>query len=246
MDRLLYVAANSARHVEHAQAVHAHNLANVSTDGFRGRFAETLAEAVSGTGLPGRVYGVARGTGYDFSPGVVRETGRPLDLAIKGQGLFTVSMPDGSEGYTRGGSFRVDAAGRLVNEEGFQVVGGSGPIALPPFETLVIADDGSISLRPVGQGAETIVQVDRLKLVNPEPGAIERTRPGLFSPTDGALLPVANEVRVTSGALESSNVDAVTELTEILALARRFEVETRLMKSAEQNDEAATQLLRIG
>ena len=246
MDRLLYVAANSARHVEHAQAVHAHNLANVSTDGFRGRFAETLAEAVEGTGLPGRVYGVARGTGYDFSPGVVRETGRPLDLAIKGQGLFTVALPDGTEAYTRSGGFRVDAVGRLVNEEGFQVVGGSGPIVLPPFETLVIAEDGSISLRAAGQGPESIVQVDRLRLVNPEPGTIERTLPGLFTPVEEGLLPLDETVRVTSGALESSNVNAVTELTEILALARRFEVETRLMKSAEQNDEAATQLLRIG
>ncbi|MEM1436523.1 MAG: flagellar basal body rod protein FlgF [Pseudomonadota bacterium] len=246
MDRLLYVAANSARQVEHAQAVHAHNLANVSTDGFRSRFADTLAEAVEGTGLPGRVYGVSRAPGYDFTPGAVRETGRNLDLAINGSGFFTVQLPDGREAYTRNGAFRVDAAGRLMSEEGYQVVGGSGPIALPPYSTIVIGDDGAISLRPQGQGSETIVQVDRLKTVSPSPGDIERTAPGLFTPVEDQLLPYDETVAVTSGALESSNVNAVGELTEILALARRFEIETRLMQNAEENDEAAARLLRIG
>ena len=246
MDRLLFVAANSARHVEHAQAVRAHNLANVSTDGFRGRFAETFARTIEGDGLPGRSYGLARSSGFDFSPGVVRETGNPLDLAVQGQGLFSVQLPDGSEAYTRSGAFRVDAFGRMINEAGYQVVGGSGPIVLPPYETLVVAADGSISVRPAGQGAETIVQIDRLKLVNPSPDEVERTLPGLFTPIEPGLLPGEEAIRVSSGTLESSNVNAMTELTEILSLARRFEVETRLMKSAEQNDEAASQLLRIG
>lgn len=246
MDRSLYIAANSARHVEQAQAVHAHNLANVSTDGFRGRFAATLAEAVEGTGLPGRVYGVAKAPGYDLTTGTVRETGRTLDVAIDGPGFLTVQMPDGREGYTRNGALRVDSAGRLMSEEGYQIVGGSGPMALPPYSTLVIAGDGSLSVRPQGQGAETIVQVDRLKLVNPEPGTVERTQPGIFTTLDEQLLQLDPTIRVASGALENSNVSAVGELTEILALARRFEIETKLMKSAEENDEASTQLLRIG
>ncbi|MEM6710084.1 MAG: flagellar basal body rod protein FlgF [Pseudomonadota bacterium] len=246
MDRALYIAANSARHAELAQAVHAHNLANVSTDGFRARFADTLADAVDGSGLPGRVYGVSKSPGFDFTAGTVRETGRVLDVAIDGQGMFTVQLPNGREAHTRNGAFRVDSAGRLMSEAGYQVVGGSGPITLPPYSTIVIAKDGSISVRPQGQGAETIVQVDRLRMVNPEPEDVERTQPGLFTSLGPNLLPFAPDVRVQSGALESSNVNAVSELTEILALARRFEIETRLMSTAEDNDAAATQLLRIG
>ena len=251
---MLYVAATGAAHLERSQAVHANNLANANTDGFRSEFAETMARQVRGDGFAARDYGLTQAPGFDFAPGTIRETGNKLDVAIQGEGFLAVAMPDGSEGYSRAGALSVDAAGRLLTPDGMPLLGSGGPLALPPYSNVFIAADGGITIQPQGQGPETLIQVDQLKLVNPPIQGLTKAAPGLFvmRPEEGADPDAITEldpdptVTLVSGALESSNVSAVNELTEFLSIARQFELEVKLMRKAEEIDESASQLVRIG
>ena len=246
MDRLLYVSAVGLGNIEQAQTARANNLANVSTNGFRADLARVMASEVSGDGYQARVYAVNEDAGVDLSYGTQIQTERNLDVAINGDGLFAVGLPDGKEAYSRNGSFQIDSTGRLLTQQGFAVMGRGGPIALPPFESIVFGADGAITIRPQGQAPDALVQIDQLKLVNPTATQIQKDSTGLLIGVDGAAFEVDESVSVSSGFLESSNVNAMQELTEILSLARQFELEVRMMKTAETNDEAASQLLRIG
>lgn len=246
MDRLLYISAVGLANIERAQTAHANNLANVSTNGFRADLARVTASEVSGDVYRARVYGVNEGAGVDLRPGPQNSTENPMDVAINGDGFFALALPDGGEAYTREGGFQVDNAGRLVDERGLQVMGRAGPISLPPFEKIVFGADGTITVLPQGQGPDGLVQVDALKIVKPEPAEIYKDASGLLMAHSGVPLPPAPDARVVAGFLEGSNVNAVHELTSILTLARQFELEVRMMKVAETNDEAASQLLRIG
>ena len=104
--------------------------------------------------------------------------------------------------------------------------------------------DGTVTVQPVGQAPNNLVQIDRLKLVAPEPDALVKAADGLFERKDGLAEPPDATVSVVSGMVENSNVNVVNEMTEILAIAREFEIQLRMMQTAEQNDEAASELLR--
>lgn len=246
MDRLLYVAMTGAAHIDRAQTVHANNLANVATSGFRADLAQARAVQVNGDGLSTRVFALAERPASDLRQGALMETGRDLDVAIRGEGFFAVQLPDGSEAYTRAGELVVDALGTLRNGAGYEVLGDGGPINLPPYASVTIGGDGSITIQPEGQGAEALVQLDRLRLVRPEPGDVAKGVDGLFRTVDDSIvLPSSPDVGVVAGFVESSNVNAIYEMTAILELSRQFELEVRLMKSAEQNDEAAEKLVSV-
>ncbi len=246
MDRMLYVALGGARQTLRAQAVVANNLANVSTPGFKAEMQRIVDLPLQGPGYPSRVYARDQGLGADFSPGARMATGRDLDVMIDGDGFIAVQAPDGTEAYTRAGNLRVTANGQLLTGAGYPVLGNGGPIALPPFEKLEVGADGTVSIRPVGQEATTLAVVDRIKLVRPEAAGLSRTAEGLFSPMDGSVAPADAEVRLVAGALEGSNVNAVGALVDMIEISRRFEMQVKMLKAAEDNDAAATQLLRLG
>lgn len=244
MDKALYLAMTGAVHLDRAQRIHAHNLANVSTTGFRADLAQARAMQVFGDGQPSRVYALTENPATDFSVGSLDTTGRGLDVAIDGAGFFAVQTADGSEAYTRAGAFEVNVEGILQTAEGLPVLGDSGPMLLPPFETVVIGADGTVSIRPVGQAESNLVQVGALKRVNPEPGALSKRVDGLFELRGGGVADADNEVRVVSGVLEASNVNAVAEMVDILTLARQFELHVKMMQTNEQNNQAAARLLQ--
>ncbi|MFW6093483.1 MAG: flagellar basal-body rod protein FlgF [Pseudomonadota bacterium] len=245
MDKVLYLSASAAREITQAQTVHSNNLANASTGGFKADFAQARAMQVYGDGHPGRVHAATESPGTNLAPGSLDRTGRDLDVAIDGEGWLAVLRPDGTEAYTRYGSLQVDPAGQLRTSRGDPVLGEGGPIALPPFENVLIGDDGTVTVQPQGQEANNLVQIDRLKVVRPDSNTLVKGPDGLFSQSDGLAAPPAGEVSVQSGALENSNVNVVQEMTEILGLSREFEVQLRLMQTAKQNDEAAAKLLSI-
>ena len=246
MDRLLYISSVGLSNIERAQAARANNLANASTPGFRADLARiTSTEVESGDTYASRVYAVNQGAGVDLSAGSQTETGRDLDVAIDGEGFLTVLDSEGKEAYSRDGRLSVDSLGRLLNAQGAQLMGRGGPVALPPYESLLIGSDGAITIRPQGQGPEALVVVDHLKLVKPPSVEIHKAANGLLYGAQD-VYQVDESVAVNSGFIETSNVNAINELTEILSLSRQFELEVRLMKTAETNDEAASQLLRIG
>lgn len=244
MDRLIYVSMTGARHALEAQATVAHNLANVTSSGFRAQMNAMRAVHLFGEGMPTRSYVVDSTVGTDFRPGAVQQTGRPLDVAIMGQGFLAVQSADGSEGYTRAGGLNVGAGGVLVNAQGLQVLGDGGPIAVPPDVNVTIAKDGTVSAVPSnGRGAVNVL--GRLKLVNPPETDLVRSPDGLFRLKDGAVAPADNNVVVASAAIESSNVNAVEQLVAMISHARAFEAHMKMLSNADQNDRQANQLLTM-
>lgn len=245
MDRLLYVAMSGAKETLLAQAVNTHNLANASTTGFRADLEAMKSLPVYGPGQPSRVYALDEGRGVDLTPGALVQTGRALDVAVTGNGLIAVQAPDGNEAYTRAGELQVDSLGLLSNGAGHPVMGNAGPIALPPFEKIEIGADGTLSLQPLGQGPETLAVVDRIKLVNPDPGTLVKGEDGLLRSKDGTTAPADAAVQLATGAVEGSNVNAVDAMVNLIQLARQFEAQVKMMKTAEEADRASAEMLRI-
>ncbi len=245
MDKMLYVAMTGASQNTLAQSTHANNLANISTTGFRRDFEQARAMPIFGDGLPDRVYAMSERPGTDFSPGALQETGRDLDVAVSGQGWLAVQAADGSEAYVRTASLKIDALGMLRAGNNLPVLGNGGLIAVPPEEKIEIGEDGTISIRALGESPRVMAEVDRLKLVNPDLKQMEKGTDGLMRYKGGdTLLPDAN-VRVTSGFLEASNVNAVDEMTAILSLSRQFELSVKMMRTAEDNSTAMARVLQI-
>ena len=166
MDKYLYLAMGGASQAMFAQQTNANNLANVSTVGFKASLDHFKAEPVYGPGHPDRVYTSDQLAGSNFRQGAIMTTGRDLDIAINGDGWFTVQGDDGNPAYSRRGDFRIDPNGLLLNGANQIVFGEGGPITLPQFESAVIGRDGTISIRAAGQGANTLVAIDRIRLVN--------------------------------------------------------------------------------
>lgn len=246
MDRSLYVAMTGAAQTLQAQAANTHNLANASTPGFRAELLANLPQSVDGAGLPSRVNALAGGIGWDASGGAIQQTGRSLDVAMAPDVWLAVQASDGTEAYTKAGDLQVDSAGQLRLANGMPVLSDAGPIAVPPSTEIVIGDDGTVSVVPQGQGAETMVSIARLKTVEAQPYQLERGLDGLMRAAPGEVLPPAAGNVVTSGALESSNVSLPDAMVNMIALARQFELQVKVMRSAEDNAQAATSLLKMG
>jgi len=245
MDRMLYLAMSGARQTLLAQTTATHNLANATTAGFRADLEQFRSMPVFGDGYPTRVYAMTERPGIDFSHGSILHTGNELDVAIQGDGWVAVQAPDGSEAYTRAGDLRLTSNGLLETGAGHPVIGNSGPIAVPPAEKIEIGVDGTISIRPVGQAASVLAAVDRIKLVNPPQESLVKGPDGLFRIADGLPSPPDALVRVTTGSVESSNVNSVEAMVDLINLARLFELQIKAMQSAQENETSAAQLMRM-
>ena len=198
-----------------------------------------------GPGHPTRVYALSARPGVDSTPGEIESTGRALDVAVHGKGWIAVQGPDGSEAYTRAGDLRISPNGILETGAGHPVLGNGGPIAIPPAESLEIGRDGTISIRPQGQPANTLATLDRIKLVAPGLAELVKGEDGLFRTVSGVPAPPDASVQVVSGAIEGSNVNMVGALVEMISLSRRFEMQVKLMDAAREDDEVVTQILRM-
>ncbi|MNN11198.1 Flagellar basal-body rod protein FlgF [compost metagenome] len=186
--------------------------------------------------------------GTDFSAGSLQATGRDLDIAAKGEAWIAVQAPDGGEAYVRTGSLEVDALGQLRTGDGLPVIGNGGPIAVPPQQKIEIGEDGTISIRGLGENPTVMAEVDRIKLVTPDPKQLEKGTDGLvrFKPQPGQQAPLADaDAKLQSGFLESSNVNAVEEMTSILALSRQFELHVKMMRTAEDDSAAMARVLQF-
>lgn len=238
MDRMIYLSMAGAKATMQRQDVLAHNLANTSTVGFRAEMQAFRAVPVEGSGASTRVYALESTPGYDATPGVVSSTGRNLDVAMRGNAWLAVQGLDGTESYTRGGSLDLTDDGTLVTTGGLTVLGDGGPIQVPPNSAVSIAPDGTVSATAAG-GRST--PVGRLKLVTPET-PLQRGTDGLFRGADGDLTADAT-ARLQDGALEGSNVSPVETMVGMIAAARQFEAQMRMLQTAEGNEKAAAQLL---
>ncbi len=243
MDRLIYTAMSGAKSMLDRQAVVANNLANVSTAGYRADVSVYRAIPVDGQGLPTRT-SVAQSTpGTDFSTGAIVETGRALDVAVTGSGWIAVQAPTAAEAYTRAGSFDIGADGTLVTKGGQNVLGDGGPIAVPPNTSVSIGADGTVSGVPTQPPRTGVTSLGRIKLVDPDESTLTRGADGLFRLKDGGSADRSETVRVTAGAVEGSNVNPAAAMVDMIALARQFDMQMKLITSGEDNDKQATQLL---
>jgi flagellar basal-body rod protein FlgF len=244
MDRMLYVAMSGAKETLKAQAANNHNLANASTTGFKADMAAFQAREVTGSGYASRVYATNSTTGIDASTGSMQSTGRDLDVAVQGSGFIAVQGRDGRESYTRAGDLRVDPQGALRTATGLQVMGDGGPVSVPPNTSLLVGVDGTLSIVPQGSGPETRAVVGRIKLVDPPADQVVRTGDGLFRLKSGADAESTATVRLSSGQLESSNVNVADAMVNMIELARRFDLQVKAMRTAEDNGAMSAQLLK--
>jgi flagellar basal-body rod protein FlgF len=246
VNKSLYVAMTGASEILNAQAVNNFNLANVNTTGFKAELSAFQSQAVQGSGYASRVYATDGTTGWNSTPGSMITTGRPLDVAVQGQGFITVQGPNGKEAYTRNGDLHVEASGLLVTSTGQLVLGNSGPISVPPSASIKIGSDGTVSAVPLGQTPDTLVVVGRIKLVNPPPTSLARGSDGLFVTTSGKPAPADAAVQLTSGVLESSNVDVANAMVNMIDLARSFDLQVKVMNADKTDSAAASQMLQPG
>ena len=244
MDRMLYVAMSGAKETLIAQGNASSNLANASTTGFLADFNQFRSMPVFGDGYPTRVYALDERPQADFARGSLQETGRDLDVAVKGEGWIAVQARDGSEAYTRRGDLWVDENGLLKTGNGLPVIGNGGPIAIPPAEKIDIGVDGTISIRPLGQAANELAVIDRIKLVNPAPQQLRKGDDGLVRLADGSEADFDAAQRLAAGTLESSNVNIVNEMVDMIDYARRFEMQVKMMRMAEDNAQASASILQ--
>lgn len=248
MDRMIYTAMTGASGTLSRQAAVAHNLANVTTQGYRAeehrlRAVQVQTHNAQPVALPTRAFAADASTHTDFSEGALMQTGGQFDVALRGKGWIALAMPDGSEAYTRNGSFSVSENGILQTKAGTPVQGDGGPITIPPDSRVTIERDGTISVVPESGAQNTVNAVGRIKLVNPPEADLVRGPDGLFRLDTGIPALQDDGVKIAAGYLENSNVNPVEQMVAMISLARQFEMQMRAISSAEQNDRAATQVL---
>jgi len=243
MDRVIYIAMTGAREVTRQQAAISHNLANVSTHGFRQELNVFRALPVVGEGARTRAFVLETTPRTDFTQGVLQQTERPLDVALRGPGWIAVQGADGQEAYTRTGHLQVSQNGILQTTNGLTVLGDAGPITVPPDQEILIGKDGTISTVPVGRDLNAVTTVGRIKLSNPNETDLLRGDDGLFRLKSGQPAPADANVTLVAGALESSNVNPAEALVNMVSLARQFDMNMRVLRAAQDNEGSANKVL---
>lgn len=243
MDRMIYIAMAGAREVAQQQAAVSHNLANISTTGFKAEMNLFKALPVIGDGAKTRAYVLETTPTADYSSGAIHATGRNLDVAVKGQGWIAVQDASGQEAYTRLGDLQVSINGVLENGAGQTVLGDGGPIAVPPDQEIMIGHDGTVSTAPIGQNQKAVGIAGRIKLVNPPESDLIRGDDGLFRVKGGQPAPTDENIRLAVGSLESSNVNPAESLVKMISLGRQFELQMRALTTASDDHKAADKII---
>lgn len=243
MDRVIYIAMTGAREVTRQQAAVSHNLANISTHGFKQELNVFRALPVVGEGARTRAFVLETTPRSDFTSGAILQTGRPLDVAVRGSGWIAVQDANGQEAYTRMGHLQVSQNGIVQTTGGMNVLGDAGPVAVPPDQELLIGKDGTVSTVPIGQNLNAVAIAGRIKLVNPTETDLVRGEDGLFRSNSGQPAEADANVTLISGALESSNVNPAEAMVNMVSLARQFEMQMRVIRAAEDNNRSADKVL---
>ncbi|MET3108462.1 flagellar basal-body rod protein FlgF [Oxalobacteraceae bacterium GrIS 2.11] len=243
MDKLIYTAMTSGKHTLAQLDTVTHNLANVSTDGFKAQLDSFRAVPKLSTDLPVQAFVVNSTIGADLAPGVTHDTGRALDVAVQGSGWLVVQDAKGKEAYTRAGSLKTDENGVLQTLRGLNVVGEGGDITIPADVTVTISKDGTVSTIPVSSQVANTTLIGKLKLVNPPENTLVRGDDGLFRTNDGSTPDADPKVSVVGGAIESSNVNAVESLVTMISLSKAFDMHMQLLTNAQSNDAKSATIL---
>jgi len=252
MNQSLWIAKTGLDAQQTKLSTIANNLANASTAGFkksRAVFEDLLyqnvrqvgAQSSADTQLPS---GLMLGLGVRtvateklFNQGNLVETGNAFDMAIEGRGFFEVLMPDGSQAFTRDGSFQVDAQGQLVTSSGFVV---QPAITIPEgAQSISVAGDGTVSV--VIPGSSIATQVGNLQVTDfINPAGLQPLGKNLFAETASSGTPSAGNPglnglgTVMQGFIESSNVNVVEELVNMIETQRAYEINSKAISTSDQ------------
>ena len=237
MSNVLQVAAAASRQIANAQAAVTHNLANAGTTAFKA----DLFYAEQGYANKGEVGASA----VDFRAGNVTYTGRDLDVAVAGDGWMQVITPAGEEILSRRGDLRIDPNGNLIDAEQNQILGDGGPINVPADSQVTIGADGTVSFIPRGETALGTVVTGRILLVNPALENLTKGLDGNIRADAQANLEPAADVQLAVGALETSNVNSIASMVQMIELSRSFEGHIQTMKSADELDASSASLMRL-
>jgi len=252
MNSALWVAKTGLDAQATRMTVISNNLANVATTGFkRGRAAfedllyQTVRQAGGQTSEQTQApTGLTLGTGVrvvatdrQFAQGNLQQTNNPLDLAVNGRGFFQVTLPDGTTAYTRDGGFQVDSQGQLVTNGGFQVSPG---ITIPEgTQNVTIGADGTVSVRLAGESA--MQQIGSLTLADfVNPAGLQSQGENLYVETAASGAPQTGTPglnglgRIVQGSLESSNVNVVEELVNMIETQRAYEMNSKAISTTDQ------------
>ena len=244
MDRLVYTALTGLRSQMAAQSTIANNIANASTTGYRADRVSFDRLVLTG-GLETRQLAAEEVDDFDRRAGTIVQTARPLDVAVTSDSWIAVQATDGSEAYTRRGDLSVAASGVLETGDGFPVMGSGGPITVPPATSVSIAQDGTISIIPVGGDAKNPQVIGRIKLASAQGSQTIKGLDNLIHVQGGGILPTDENAQCISGALEQSNVNMTQSLVDMIENQRSYEVQANLMKSAKDMDESAASVMRM-
>ncbi|MGR3452383.1 flagellar basal-body rod protein FlgF [Pseudooceanicola sp.] len=246
MDNTTYVALSQLTALERQLDVTANNLANANSAGFRAErvlFESYLHQGDAGDFEQGTNFVLDRGSYVDRTQGALTLTGNPLDVALNGDGWFGYQTGDGRTAYGRDGRFVLDDQGRLMTLSGAQVLdAGGAPVALPPdvASALTIAEDGTMST--IDGGVIGKLGVFELRDLQ----SYERMGGGLFTPPAGQAADAVPDQATSfvQGSVESSNVNAVAEVTRLMQIQKAYQRSVNLMNS--EDDLTKTMLGRIG
>ncbi len=251
MNGAMYLASSGAMLNQRRLEILSNNLANVTTTGFKRQttafqiidspeeMRQALADYSLGTMTPTAPLWQRLETRIDFTQGRIKRTGNPLDLALSGKGFFCVQTPDGVR-YTRKGNFNLDEDGRLMTPDGHAVLGEGGPIRI---------DGGLMTVDVNGHIAVDGAEVDKLRIVAFDNDRRFRRFGGtLFTPPDGlAEGKEAEEVQVKQGYLESSNVEVVQTMVEMIDALRSFEAYQKTIRTLnETSSKGINEVGRVG
>ncbi len=258
----LWIAATGMKGQELRINVISNNLANVNTPGFKASridFEDLIYQtfkAAGATSAGGNQVPTGLEVGLGVRPAAVQklflqgdyhQTQNPLDLAIEGRGFFKVTMPDGTVAYTRSGAFKLDSEGRIVTSDGYPI---DPEIVIPAEATSVtISSDGTVSVTIPGQTqAQEVGRLELADFVNP--AGLKAIGKNLFLPTAASGDPTTGSPgedglgTIAQGFLELSNVDLVTELVEMIMAQRAYEINGKVIQSADEMLQTAANLKR--
>ncbi|BCZ96882.1 TPA: flagellar basal-body rod protein FlgF [Legionella pneumophila subsp. pneumophila] len=247
MEPILYNSISGGRSDFKRQEIIANNLANINTPGFKADLyqAQTMYmnNANGNNQFSAHSFITQNANGVDTSPGEIITTGRDLDVAIDGDGWIAVQDSQGREAYTRGGSLRLNPNGQLITASGKVVLGDGGPISIPPAQSIEIGSDGTISIVPLEGDVKSLAILDRIKLVTLDRNNIYKNDEGLIQLKSGAATANSN-IKLQSGALEGSNVNAIDQMVAMISAGREFDAQMKLLSTVDDNGQKLAQLLQ--
>lgn len=242
LDRFAFTSMTGAKHAMGQLANTTNNLANAQTPGFREMLSTFRAVPVRGASADSRAFVVDSTAGTDFTPGAISMTNNPLDVAIRRRGMIALQADGGAEVYTRSGRLSVDQAGVLRGPGDLPVRGEEGLVLLPQgYSQVQIQPNGAIYAVLRGESEPTLI--DRIKLVDPADRDLTRRGDGFFEARRPQ--PVDPWVRLETGALEMSNVSVAKAMVEMIEQNRLFDLNVRMVQTAEQNSRNASQLVSL-